>query len=394
MEEARKKIRKALLKNPTALTDRQALENILSDCLADDKLRMRLLMTAYDANIGADLVDNKILDIPLYNRLVKRMEDSFGLSNYHAGWAVINWFLIYNRKVLPEVLKTWQGSEEPGGGEPRHQVSVPNFIHKSKQEVQQCAIEAGVGVSVTGSAKFASSQSIRPGELVDRGTTVEVEFKKGSRKFPLALLLLVAIITGCYATYDYWFNRPPPPQIIVKPHDSSTDKSDKNQTDKQTIDEPEPPPPFDVPDFHRIADKSQGVQFTGIEVDSKVNWAGSTNTRGFGYKWNIDADDADNGFTEQYVKLVLQGDKFKLINEESPTYELNYMKHSNAMDKGWLFEYVGSKKKVPTFEVTDSRAPKDPYKAHLFVHKHEDYRRGEVTLTITFVEKRLVYEGH
>lgn len=373
MEEAREKIRKALLKNPTTLTDRQALENILSDCLGNDKLKTRLLMNAYDANIGADLVDNKVLDIPLYNHLVKRIEDGFGLSKHRAGWAIINWFLIYEKKVLPEVLETWQNSKESGGDGSHHQVSVPNFIHKSKQEVQKCALETGVGVSVTGSAKFASSQSIKPGKLVDKGTTVEVKFKKGSRKFPLVLLLLATIIAGCYAVYDYWFNHPQ--TIIVQPPPPPP---------------PEPEPPFDVPDFRRIADKSQGVQSTGIEVDSKVNWAGSTDTRGYGYKWSIDADDANNGFAEQYVKLVLQGNKFKLIKN----YELDYMKHSNVMDKGWLFEYVGSKKKVPTFEVTDSKAPKDPYKAHLFVHKHEDYKRGEVTLTITFVEKRLVYEGH
>ena len=385
MEEARKKIRKALLKNPTALTDRQALENILSDCLADDKLRTRLLMTAHDANIGEDLANNKVLDISLYNHIVKRMEDGFGLNKHHAGWAVINWFLIYDRKVLPEVLETWQNSKGSGGEEPPHQVSVPNFIHKSKQEVQKRALEAGVGVFVTGSAKFASSQSIKPGKSVDRGTTVEVEFKKDRRKFLLVLLLLATIVAGCYAVYDYWFNRPQ--TIIVQPPDPLTDESDKNQTDKQTTDEPEPS--FDVPDFHRIADKSQGVQSTGMEIDDKVNWAGSTGTRGYGYKWSIDAD---SNFAEQYVALVLQGNKFRLI--DNGYYELDYMKYSNVMDKGWLFEYVGFKKKVPTFEVTDSKAPKDPYKAHLFVHKHEDYKRGEVTLTITFVKDRLVYEGH
>lgn len=75
-------------------------------------------------------------------------------------------------------------------------------------------------------------------------------------------------------------------------------------------------------------------------------------------------------------------------------YVLDYVKHSNAIDKGWLFEYVGSKKKVPTFKVIDYKAPKDSYKAHLFVHKQEDYKKDEVTLTITFVRDRLVYEGH
>ena len=142
-----------------------------------------------------------------------------------------------------------------------------------------------------------------------------------------------------------------------------------------------------MPDFHRIADKSQGVQYTGIEVDSEVNWSWSTNTRGYGYKWSIDSD---NNFVEDYVKLVERSGNFKFIKD----YELDYMKYSNAMDKGWLFEYIGSKKMVPTFEVRDSKAPNDPYKAHLFVHKHENYKNGVVTLTITFVKDRLVYEGH
>lgn len=68
------------------------------------------------------------------------------------------------------------------------------------------------------------------------------------------------------------------------------------------------------------------------------------------------------------------------------------MKYSNVMEYGWLFEYTGDKKKVPTFEVNNSETPKEPYKAHLFIRKVENYKNGKVTLSITFVEKRLIYE--
>ena len=110
MKEVRKKIRDALRRHPEAFTSRQSLKNILNDCLPDKPLQNNLLMTAYDANIGSALRDNEILDTPLYNRLVKRIGDNFGIDEHRAGWAVINWFLIYSKKVLPEVRDTWEGN--------------------------------------------------------------------------------------------------------------------------------------------------------------------------------------------------------------------------------------------------------------------------------------------
>ena len=112
MKEIRKKIREALWRHPEAFNSRQVLKNILNDAFSDKPLQNNLLMTAYDANIGSALRDNEVLDMPLYNRWTKKLADNFGLTEHRAGWAIINWFLIYNKKVLPEVTDTWNGSNE------------------------------------------------------------------------------------------------------------------------------------------------------------------------------------------------------------------------------------------------------------------------------------------
>ena len=52
---------------------------------------------------------------------------------------------------------------------------VPNFYGKSIREAARLANEAGISFTAEGSG-FAVSQSIGAGEIVDKGTTVKVQF--------------------------------------------------------------------------------------------------------------------------------------------------------------------------------------------------------------------------
>ena len=52
---------------------------------------------------------------------------------------------------------------------------VPNFKRKSIREVARIASEIGLSLDSSGSG-FASYQSIAPGEIVDKGTKIYVEF--------------------------------------------------------------------------------------------------------------------------------------------------------------------------------------------------------------------------
>ena len=208
-----------------------------------------------------------------------------------------------------------------------YRFTVPNFVGYSRPDVERLANKANVSVEKKGTALLASRQSIEPDKLVDEGTMITVWFEKDKNLLPNGV---------------------------------------------------------DIPNFRRIANKKQ-AQYSGIEVDDKVVWWGSTNTLGYGYTWSVDSD---NNFAEKYIELVEKIAQFKRIDY----YSLDYMKYSNVMEYGWLFEYTGDKKKVPTFEVNNSETPKEPYKAHLFIRKVENYKNGKVTLSITFVEKRLIYE--
>lgn len=108
MKEIRKKIREALRRQPEIFNNRQVLKNILKDALVDKPLQINLLMTAYDANIGLALRENDVLDMSIYIRWTKRLAESFGLNEHSAGWAIINWFMIYNKQVLSEVKEKWK----------------------------------------------------------------------------------------------------------------------------------------------------------------------------------------------------------------------------------------------------------------------------------------------
>ena len=76
-----------------------------------------------------------------------------------------------------EVPKTPEPQAEPAPTEnlAPESARVPNFYGKSIRESARLANEAGISFAAEGSG-FAVSQSIGAGEIVDKGTTVKVQF--------------------------------------------------------------------------------------------------------------------------------------------------------------------------------------------------------------------------
>ena len=58
---------------------------------------------------------------------------------------------------------------------PSNSAVVPNFRRKSIREVARIADELGLDLESSGSG-FAAEQSIAPGEIVEKGTKIRVEF--------------------------------------------------------------------------------------------------------------------------------------------------------------------------------------------------------------------------
>lgn len=130
----------------------------------------------------------------------------------------------------------------------------------------------------------------------------------------------------------------------------------------------------DVPDFRQIAGRQ--VEFTSIVKKKNI-----ARDRIYTYRWSVDLEE---NFVEQYVNLIQRGGLFKLTAHKGG----NLKSGSTFSREIWVFNYIGSKKHVPTFKTVEN----DPYDAHVYIAKDSNYKTGVTDLTI-WIAPRLTYGG-
>lgn len=90
--------------NSSILKDRQALRNMLEDCLFDKPVCVDLLMMAYDENIIADARKYLELFDPELNKYIEILTEKYSITKVYAAWAVITWYKILGKDVPDEVI--------------------------------------------------------------------------------------------------------------------------------------------------------------------------------------------------------------------------------------------------------------------------------------------------
>ena len=84
---------------PDCITTRVKLRGILADCFPTEKVKINLILNAYDEGIVDDIKGAKELSSIMFGRWKKIVIDNYGISDENATWVIDYWFSEYGVAV-------------------------------------------------------------------------------------------------------------------------------------------------------------------------------------------------------------------------------------------------------------------------------------------------------
>ena len=88
---------------PDCVTTRVKLRGILSDFFPTEKMKVNLILNAYDEGIVDDIKSKKELDSIMFGRWKKIMIDNYGINEENAEWVIDYWFSKYGVVVCKKI---------------------------------------------------------------------------------------------------------------------------------------------------------------------------------------------------------------------------------------------------------------------------------------------------
>lgn len=84
---------------PDCITTRVKLRGILADCFPTEKVKINLILNAYDEGIVDDIKRARELNSIMFGRWKKIVIDNYGISEENATWVIDYWFSEYGAAV-------------------------------------------------------------------------------------------------------------------------------------------------------------------------------------------------------------------------------------------------------------------------------------------------------
>ena len=85
---------------PDCISDRAKLKGILADFFPTEKLKINIILSAFDEGIADEIGKATEIDNLLASRFVKLLTLDYGISEENAHWATDYWFVNYGVAVL------------------------------------------------------------------------------------------------------------------------------------------------------------------------------------------------------------------------------------------------------------------------------------------------------
>lgn len=139
-----------LKKNPSMINDRQALHNMLDDCLFDNPVGVDLLMMAYDENIIDDAKKYLELIDPQLNKFIEILTNKYSISKVYAAWSIITWYKILEKEVPDDIINRINLDSEQ------------LITTKTLQKYEQAYSEEGFKEKLTSNVKELGEKIITP----------------------------------------------------------------------------------------------------------------------------------------------------------------------------------------------------------------------------------------
>ena len=102
MQTVHEDLRKLLQRHSSLINNRGQLKNALRDLWKNKPLYVNLLIAAYDEKVLDAIHQNSTLDNVCLQRLKSRLSQNHGLSDQYAQWAVVTWFLAFEKRIAIE----------------------------------------------------------------------------------------------------------------------------------------------------------------------------------------------------------------------------------------------------------------------------------------------------
>lgn len=85
---------------PECISNRAKLKGVIADLYPTEKLKINIILAAFDENIAEAISMASQLDDVLANRFIKILNNDYGIGESKARWAVAFWFKYYGVTVL------------------------------------------------------------------------------------------------------------------------------------------------------------------------------------------------------------------------------------------------------------------------------------------------------
>lgn len=142
-------------KFPGCISDRTKLRGILADFFPAERVKVNLIMNAYDEGIVEEIEKTNELDLFMFSRWKSIVQDNYGISEENADWVIDYWFTEYGTKVCG---KSYQ---KPDTHEVRR-------THLSSVEIKRKAPMTNMIIDI---AKLNEGEKI-PKEIIEINTDV------------------------------------------------------------------------------------------------------------------------------------------------------------------------------------------------------------------------------
>ena len=190
---------------PDCIATRVKLRGILADCFPTEKVKINLILNAYDEGIVDDIKKAKELSSIMFGRWKKIVIDNYGISEENATWVIDYWFSEYgvavcnkkyNKPVQEKASSTHSNVGKPTTPASRHTPSASDgFIDLAKMAVGdkipknriEIITSLGSGVNITSLTCSVRKDYERQGHTSMKFTG---EYSGSSSKYVLIFLML------------------------------------------------------------------------------------------------------------------------------------------------------------------------------------------------------------
>ncbi len=134
---------------PDCIVDRHKLRGVMLDFFPAERLRVNIILAAYDAGIVEEIRRVSRLDAISQGRMRKILVEEFGLREDNAAWAVSYWMETYGAKVLGKAIDSVEAPVASPAKQtaPSAPYTQPPSVRQHQQAQRTAPIAGSVSIS-------------------------------------------------------------------------------------------------------------------------------------------------------------------------------------------------------------------------------------------------------